>query len=144
VAQGLPHASLRRRWLLQELLLIACDALDDSEATKLDTQILNAPGIAPALDLAFACQRHLTTADAARACHMSLDRFATVFRDLMAISFSQFVLRCRLGKAAEELRATDTPIKAVAAKCGFTDESHLHRLFVSNYRCTPAAYRAAH
>lgn len=135
-------ASLHRRWLLQKLLLLACDALpqDQVDATAFPAYFDN---IAPCLEQAFSSRRVIATAAAARACGLSPDRFMRLFPKLMGMPFRQFALRCRLGQAARELLAGETPVKAVAANWGFANESHLHRLFVQHYRCTPTAYRAA-
>ena len=59
----------------------------------------------------------------------------------MGLRFAKFALRHRLQSAAHELRVTDSPIKAIARKWGFVDESHLSRLFVQHYGCPPGRYR---
>ena len=135
-------AYLYRRWLLQKLLLWACDGLprNQVDATAFPAHFDN---IAPCLEQAFSSRRVIATAAAARACGLSPNRFMRLFPKLMGMPFRQFALRCRLGQAAKELLANETPVKAVAANWGFANESHLHRLFVQHYRCTPAAYRAA-
>ncbi|MDD5707370.1 MAG: helix-turn-helix transcriptional regulator [Kiritimatiellae bacterium] len=99
--------------------------------------------ITPAIELAFASRTRIPNVTAARACGMSTFAFVRRFESWMQLSFSQFALRHRLSQAAQEIASTDWPIKAVACNWGFTDESHLHRLFVHHYHVTPAQYRAA-
>lgn len=135
-------AFLHRRWLLQELLLLACDDLPRAHVDAA-TFPAHFDNIAPCLEQAFSSRRVIATAAAARACGFSPDRFMRLFPKLMGMPFRQFALRCRLGQAARELLTNETPVKAVAANWGFANESHLHRLFVQHYRCTPADYRAA-
>jgi AraC-like DNA-binding protein len=45
--------------------------------------------------------------------------------------------------AAERLLASDEPIEAVAAACGFVDRFHFSRVFARTLGCGPATYRAA-
>ncbi|MDX2225923.1 MAG: helix-turn-helix transcriptional regulator [Verrucomicrobiae bacterium] len=98
-------------------------------------------GIRPALDLALGARRLVTQKAAAQVCRMSRDRFIDQFQKMMGLSFAQFALRHRIREAARALVDGDTPVKAVANDWGFTDVSHLHRLFLKHYGCTPSAYR---
>jgi len=99
--------------------------------------------ITPAINLAFSSRALVTNLAAAKACGLSRDCFIRSFRSLMGVSFRQFAVRHRLSKAAEQLLKTDLPIKAIAHEWGFTDASHLHRLFTQHYGCTPQAYRTS-
>jgi len=132
----------RKRLLVMELLtwLFEHDLLDP---TADDTSQAPDPmmHITAAIELAFRSTGLVTNVDAARACGLSRDVFIRTFRSLMGVSFRQFAVRHRLSKAAEQLSTTDLPIKAIAREWGFTDTSHLHRLFSQHYGCTPLAYR---
>ena len=99
--------------------------------------------VTPALERVFRSRSLITNKEAARACSLSRDRFARIFQQLMGVSFAKFAQRHRLSSAARQLRATDTPLKGVAREWGFADESHLTRLFVQHYGCTPGKYRDA-
>jgi AraC-like DNA-binding protein len=110
-----------------------------------------APGVAspdafhrltPALSRVFAARGAVATDAAARLCGMSTRQFSRVFRNLMGITFSRFATCQRLHRAADALVNTDEPVKTVAAEWGFVDASHLHRLFLKHYGCSPATYRA--
>lgn len=97
--------------------------------------------LSPAIERVFTSRTLVTTAAAAEICLMSEDAFSRSFQALMGLSFARFALRHRIHGAAGELAGTDHPVKAVAQRWGFTDESHLHRLFLKHYGCSPAAYR---
>src|SRR5690606_41574835 len=57
----------------------------------------------------------------------------------------RYVTERRLARAAELLRDPNgPPIADVAARVGFSSQSHLTTAFGRQYGLTPAAYRAAH
>ena len=97
--------------------------------------------VTPALEMVSESRRRISNEEAARACGLGCRRFIRTFRRLMGLRFAKFALRHRLQSAAHELRVTDSPIKAIARKWGFVDESHLSRLFVQHYGCPPGRYR---
>ena len=97
--------------------------------------------ITPALELALQTRRLVTNEEAAGLCGLSRSRFIRIFRQLMGISFATFALRYRLDGAMRQLVETDDSIKAVARDWGFTDRSHLSRLFLEHYGLPPARYR---
>lgn len=78
---------------------------------------------------------------AAEACGLSTPQFARVFRQLMGTSLGEFTLRSRVSAAARYLLTTDLTTERIAEQTGFVDHSHLHRVFVRYYRCTPRQYR---
>ncbi|TCK21906.1 helix-turn-helix domain-containing protein [Pseudonocardia endophytica] len=49
----------------------------------------------------------------------------------------------RLARAREELAGTDRPVASIAHRYGFSDASHLSRLFKAHYGATPREYRTA-
>ena len=53
----------------------------------------------------------------------------------------EFVAKTRLHHAAELLRGTDLPVKAIAASIGFASRSHFSRAFRAAYGRDPRAYR---
>lgn len=68
--------------------------------------------------------------------------FARLFRNTTGQSPHQFVLRQRVETALRLLIETDLPLVLVAARSGFSDQSHLTRVFRSKVGITPGAYRA--
>lgn len=93
------------------------------------------------LQLAFEKSSLITTQQAAQVCKMNRNSFASMFKEIMGISFSEFALRYRVDGTAQQLLNSNNQIKAIAAKWGFTDTSHLHRCFKKYYGCSPLEYR---
>jgi AraC-like DNA-binding protein len=131
-----PLSRARQHFILLEMLTYLLPA-----ASTKSRQNAHSTSIAPALELALVERRPVRIGEAARACGLGRERFTLEFRKLMGISFAQFALRQRLGGAATDLAGSDEPVKAVARHWGFSDESHMHKLFVRHYRCTPKEYR---
>ncbi len=97
--------------------------------------------LTPAIELVRKSQKLVTIEEGAEACGMSRDRFIFYFKKTMGINFAKFAIRHRVRAAASELVSTRAPIKAVARNWGFTDESHLWKVFQKHYGCTPAEFR---
>jgi AraC-like DNA-binding protein len=98
--------------------------------------------ILPALALTQASLgRSVSVEEAAAACGLSPSRFRTIFRHTMGISYGKYGVRARVASAASRLLAGNAPIETVAQQTGFTDRSHLSRMFVAFHGCTPAEFR---
>lgn len=135
-----PEAMVRVRLHLIELLLLLRETScapppRPQRARALYTQL------APAVQLALRSRTRILATDAAAACGMGTPTFQRRFQMLMGLSFSRFSLRHRVSGVADDLLAGNAPLKSLAADWGFTDSSHLVRVFVEHYRCTPSAYR---
>lgn len=76
-------------------------------------------------------------------CGYSSSHFMKLFKDLTGISFSQYLVRFRLEKAARLLRSTDKSIINIATLCGFFNASYFTRAFIKQYKSTPSVYRSA-
>jgi len=85
--------------------------------------------------------QRLSLAQAAADCGLSTAQFSRVFARTMGLSFGRFRTRAHLSYAASLLLETGMSIDAVASRAGFTDASHLHRLFVKHYEATPGEFR---
>ena len=84
----------------------------------------------------------LTVADLARAAHMSRSAFAKHFTAAFDQSPMEFLKQVRLRRAAHLLRASDQPIKTLAASVGYESRSHFSRAFKAFHGLPPAQYRA--
>ena len=84
----------------------------------------------------------LRVADLARAAGMSTDRLERAMRRSLGTSPKQYLIRRRAERAAMLLATTDRSIAAVAADCGYYDQSQLTRQFRSHAGMTPSEYRA--
>lgn len=83
----------------------------------------------------------LAVGEAARLSGISREAFSRRFRKLRGIPPQAFQLIERLNEARRALR-TGHPIAEVAAQSGFSDQSHLGRLFRRTFGVTPGQYRA--
>ena len=88
-------------------------------------------------------QRNLTLAEIASAAHSSQFHFARLFRKATGLSPYQFLLRCRIDRAAALLRTTDLSIDEIAFRVGFGSASQLSAHFRRRTGATPAAFRHA-
>lgn len=72
---------------------------------------------------------------------LSASHFAHQFREATGESPHQFVLRQRIERAKHLLQETDLPLVAIAADCGFANQSHLTQAFRRSLNLTPRVYR---
>jgi AraC-like DNA-binding protein len=131
---------LRLRLLFMELLAFFLGREDGCQPAH-DSRTDASARISPALALAFSSRRLITNQEAAQACRMVKDHFLRAFQRTMGLSFVRFAMRSRLRGAAHDVLTADLPLKAIAAQWGFTDKSHLNRLFRQHYGCTPREFR---
>ncbi len=66
---------------------------------------------------------------------------AQTFRKLLNTTVGERLREIRLENARESLKFTQIPIAQIAIQCGFSDQSHLSRLFKARYGTTPFVYR---
>jgi AraC-like DNA-binding protein len=64
------------------------------------------------------------------------------FREVYGVPPGAYVRLRRLDRAARLLLADARPVAAIAAECGFTDESHLARWFRARFGDPPGRFRA--
>ena len=80
--------------------------------------------------------------ETARKMSLSYSHFRALFRDEIGCPPHQYVLRCRLGRAAEMLSGfRDKSIKEIAEKAGFENLYYFNRIFRKYYHLPPARYR---
>lgn len=68
--------------------------------------------------------------------------FARVYAAKMGVTPARMVEKIRVEAARRILEETDTPIKRIAAECGFGNEERLRCAFARQVGTTPAEYRA--
>ena len=73
--------------------------------------------------------------------NMGACTFSRYFRRTFGIAPYSFVMERRLECARRLLAETGVPTKTVASMCGFSDQSHLARLFARRYGMPPARFR---
>ncbi|MCL1634214.1 AraC family transcriptional regulator [Luteimonas sp. SX5] len=77
----------------------------------------------------------------AAVCGVHPVHLARVFRRHLGCAPAEYARRARLRRAMALLRDTRATVAEIALRCGYADQSHFNRQFVSAYRVTPAAYR---
>lgn len=65
------------------------------------------------------------------------------FRQHMGVTYKQYLARCRLTAAAQDLRSTQHKIIDIAMRYGYASPESLARAFAAHYRCSPRQYRQA-
>jgi len=83
----------------------------------------------------------LSVADLARYSHMSTRTFYRVFRKTLQMTPADFILKTRIRRAAETLRAGEETISAIATTYGFESASYFTRSFRKIMGTSPSAYR---
>jgi two-component system response regulator YesN len=85
--------------------------------------------------------RHLSLADCARICHLSPCEFSRRFHADQGVSFSQYLLRLRVERAATLLAEPRRSVSDVAYSVGFNDLSYFARVFRRFAGMPASAYR---
>lgn len=83
----------------------------------------------------------ITLERAARCAGLSAFHFLRLFRGALGVTPHQYLVRCRLRRAARLLADGGRPITAVAFDCGFGDLSNFVRTFGRAARMSPRAFR---
>lgn len=83
----------------------------------------------------------ISLADLAGIAHLSQFHFTRKFRVEFGCPPHAFLVQRRLDHARRLLARQDLPLKEVAARSGFSDQSHMTRLFRRHFDVTPAEYR---
>lgn len=88
-------------------------------------------------------QHEITIEEAARHCYYSKSYFMKFFKELMGMSFIQYLNDYRLEAAARLLATTSDNIYDIALETGFENLSYFNRCFKKKYGMTPGKYRKA-
>ena len=81
--------------------------------------------------------------EVARECGLSVGHFSRAFRRTLGVAPHKWLLEQRIVLSKEKLRDGDLPLSTVAAECGFSDQSHLTRVFRQMAGTSPGAWRRA-
>lgn len=85
----------------------------------------------------------ITLAELARHSGVHPVHLAQAFRSRYGMSVGSYVRRVRVERARQELATGRSSISQVALSAGFTDQSHLTRVFRSHTGMTPSRFRRA-
>jgi AraC-like DNA-binding protein len=116
--------------------------LELQETEDLDPELLHDRGIAPAVRAIHEQPEHAwSLGELASLCSMSRSAFAARFRALTGDSPIRYVTRCRLTRAARQLRTGDAPLTEIALRAGYESEFSFSRAFKRAFGLAPRAYR---
>ena len=85
--------------------------------------------------------QHLSVADLAATAGLSTAYFSEAFRKSTGCPPHQFLLRARVERAKELLRASDKTVIEIALACGFQSSQQLAKVFQRLLKATPSNYR---
>ncbi len=74
--------------------------------------------------------------------NISESQLRSVFRRATGRSLGIHLRECRMNEAARLLRETGLPVKAIAARLGYSATESFHRAFLAFHGTSPAAFRA--
>lgn len=83
----------------------------------------------------------LSMAELALLCGLSRSHFVKAFKVSMGEPPHRWLISQRVRRAREMLEKTDESISLIALNCGFSDQSHLTRLFHAQTGYSPAVWR---
>jgi len=139
-----PHGRFRAWHRFLEMLSIIVEGWSDAPSQDKRRRKSLRDSIAPSIELALSRRRPVSLKEGAAACGMGRTKFTKAFSNLMGTSYAKFGLARRLGLAAKAMLDGNMALKDAAFENGFTDASHLHRVFTSRFGMTPEKYRKAH
>ena len=84
---------------------------------------------------------HRSVEKIAARCGLSRSYFEKAFKVSVGVPPHRWLVRQRVRRAGEKLERTDDSVSSIALSCGFTDQSHLTRVFGAIVGSSPAAWR---
>jgi len=79
--------------------------------------------------------------DIARACSASVSSLTRGFKTALGASPHQWVLKRRIALAQRLMTRSNKTLSEIALLCGFSDQSHLSRVFMQHVRASPTSWR---
>lgn len=87
--------------------------------------------------------QHLTLGALAQKYYMSREHLCRLLRQETGQTFTEHLTKCRLEGAIHLLQTTQMTVSDIALAVGFSDASHMNRVFQRKYGMTPVAMRNA-
>ena len=88
-------------------------------------------------------KRGVPLKEVARECGLSVGYFSHAFRRTLGVAPHKWLIEQRVELSKEKLRDHGLSLSDVAAECGFSDQSHLTRIFRQVVGVSPGAWRRA-
>jgi len=136
-------SSVALHWTFGVLVALTMDAAgrrqSKSNSRRLTTRTLAEIGAVIAARL----HQPITVADLARIAGMGERTFSAAFREATGLPAYQLILRRRVDRALELLKATAIPLAEVSLRSGFTHQAHMTRTLKRLKGSTPRRIRKA-
>jgi AraC family transcriptional regulator len=88
-------------------------------------------------------KRGVALREVARECGLSVGYFSHAFRRTLGVAPHKWLIEQRVVLSKEKLRDDGLSLSDVATECGFSDQSHLTRVFRQTVGISPGAWRRA-
>jgi AraC family transcriptional regulator len=88
-------------------------------------------------------KRGVALREVARKCGVSVGHFSHAFRRTLGVAPHKWLVEQRAVLTKDKLRDDGLSLSDVAAECGFSDQSHLTRVFRQSVGVSPGAWRRA-
>ena len=82
-----------------------------------------------------------TAAEYAKVLGISTSYFQAQYKALFGVSFQADIINLRIDYAKELVSSTTIPLEQIAYSCGYTNEVHFYRQFLTKTGMTPGDYR---
>ncbi len=89
------------------------------------------------------CKRDMSLEELSAIVGLSTYHFARMFKHSTGTAPHQYLMACRVNKAAELLTHTQLPVADIAAAVGYQNIGHFRRIFSRSKGLTPSKYRRA-
>jgi AraC family transcriptional regulator len=86
-------------------------------------------------------KRGVALREVARECGISVGHFSHAFRHTLGVAPHKWLIEQRIVLSKEKLRVDELSLSDVAAECGFSDQSHLTRVFRQAVGVSPGTWR---
>lgn len=86
----------------------------------------------------------VSLSDLAAILHRSVSYLSTEFKHRTGVTFSQYLMEYRMGKAAQLLKTSDEPLLRISDAVGYRDYAHFSKMFKKHYGCPPSDFRQEH
>lgn len=87
------------------------------------------------------CNKNLKLKDIANKNYYSSSYLSSQFKEYTGVSFTEYVINCRIERAMELLEKTTKPIETIMTECGFSNRTRFFKKFKDKTNTTPFKYR---
>lgn len=85
--------------------------------------------------------RSVTLADMAKVAHLSVSRFAHLFKEQMKMTPIDYLTKARIRYAKDRLISTEDNCTEISFDCGYNNQSYFNRIFKQQTKMTPLQFR---